>query len=148
MNVKLSKHRLVLKILIIALLVSIGITSTPLAQAPGSQEDLIRDDMLMIADRYATKMWLANEWNIMHTTYLHTPDSVTNLLDPIQHPQQPANHNEGWWEPGQINIGVPYYWVGSTAIGDTDLGLYRDIEEGGHFHEKLMAQSPIVYPVG
>ena len=63
MNAKLRKNRSVLKILVITLFVSMTITTTPSsAQTPNSPEDLIRDDMILIADRYATKVWTANEW--------------------------------------------------------------------------------------
>ena len=147
MNAELSKKRLTLKVVIVALLISMTITTRPSAQILSSPENLIRDDMMLIAERYATKVWTANEWNIMHSGYLHTPDAVTDIYNPMQHPQQPPNHQIGWWELGE-NIGVPYYWIGSTAIGDADLGLYRDIEVGGYFEEKLLSQSPVIYPAG
>ena len=146
MNIMLSTNRVTLKALVITLLIFMMISAAPSAQTLENPQDPIRDDMILIADRYATKVWTANQWNIAHSGYLHTPDAVTNINDPNEHPQQPPNHQAGWWALEE-NIGVPYYWVGSTAIGDPDLGLYRDIEAGGYFEEKLLSQNPI-YPAG
>lgn len=88
MNIMLSTNRVTLKALVITLLIFMLISATPSAQVLEDPQDPIRDDMMRIADRYATKVWTANQWNIAHTTYLHTPDAVTNINDPGEHPLQ------------------------------------------------------------
>jgi len=126
--------RHILKALVITLLISTTISAGRSAQT-GSPEDSIRDDMLLIAERYTTHQWTATEANIRHNTdNIHTPDMqwcITNLA-----------RSEGCWSIGS-NIGVSYRWNGSTPIDDSDLGLYR-LTEGmevgnGYFREKIAA---------
>ncbi|HMS00521.1 MAG TPA: VWA domain-containing protein [Anaerolineales bacterium] len=129
-----NARRYVLKVLVITLLIFLTVSAIPSAQT-NSPENAIRDDIILIAERYTTHSWTATADNIRHgTNHIETPDMewcIANLA-----------RTEGCWSIG-LNIGVPYRWNGSTPIDDPDLGLYRlteGMETGnGYFREKIAA---------
>lgn len=135
------KKGYVLKALVIVLLTSVMISA---ASAPLlTQETMTRGYMMAIADRYATYRWIASADNIEHNdgSHIHTPDAVTDYTDldlhPLPDPETPwrDTRHTGWWTIGE-NIGIPYFWLGSTAIETVDLGLVP-LDNGLFFQEKV-----------
>ena len=117
--------------------------------------------MLAIAERYVSYHWVAAEKNILHqgmpapwkapgSIYLQNdPDLIIDTPD-IKTASGIANN--GWWtygENGEVidNISIPYFWGGTTIIGD-DQGLpvylKTNLDNGQNFSERLA----LGYPAG
>lgn len=154
MSINLKRQRSILNVLIVILLATLTIPALAQGMYP-SPEDLKRADMIHIAEVYARLSWTARPENIRHDSLgdgvVHTPDAMADYYSDPDHPiPQPVTdwwknqRHGGWWTVGP-NVGVPYYWGGSTAVAG--LGLNRDIEAGGYFHEKLLSDNPR-YPAG
>ncbi|MCK6585162.1 MAG: hypothetical protein HUU11_02520 [Anaerolineales bacterium] len=82
-----SMKRYILKALVITLLVCVTISAAPPVQTM-PPEDLIRDDMMLIAYRYATHLWTASDvgpppnidGNIRHGSgNIETPETMRNF---------------------------------------------------------------------
>ena len=144
MIAKLKRTRNTWKVLVALVLVlshvSVTVSSAPLAQ---TEQDIQRADMLAIAERYATYTWTGAQSNMTHPNLdggiVDTPDAMTA--------EGLANH--GWWVYGNnVNVGVPYYWGGTTTVEDDpndaipDLYLKTTADRGMHFGEKLALGLP------
>ena len=73
-----------------------------------------RDEILQIAQRYASHEWRATRANVFHGvdqtgSRLDTPDG--------------SHVSGGWAADGRINVGVPYKWGGFSSIEEFDRGI-------------------------
>lgn len=142
MNTQLNKALHSWKVLVVLLLASLTISATaPSIPLLTNEDDISRADMLAIAERYVTYRWTATQSNMLHPNLdggiVDTPDAMTA--------EGLANH--GWWVYGE-NIGIPYYWGGTTTVEDDpndeipDLYLKTTADRGMHFGEKLALDLP------
>lgn len=142
MNTQLNKALHSWKVLVILLLASLTISATaPSIPLLTNEDDISRADMLAIAERYVTYRWTATQSNMTHPNLdggiVDTPDAMT----------AEGLANQGWWVYGE-NIGIPYYWGGTTTVEDDpndeipDLYLKTTADRGMHFGEKLALDLP------
>ncbi len=90
--------------------------STSAFQNPLTPAGMRRDEMMTIAERYATYKWQAvNDTNQYHSGNVDTPD-----LDWCKLHKSPNAPTWGCWRFGNTftNIGIPYFWGGATAVED------------------------------
>lgn len=97
-----------------------------------------REDMITIADRYVDYRWTGTASNVSHGQGggVDTPDGSWCL-----------NHTGWCWQLAPVeNVGIPYYWGGSTAIGDTDLHLNHTLD--GHDTRNFLERIDAGLPAG
>ncbi len=158
MNSRFTRVRFFYIVLAVLLLVSMSFSTSPSLAADLTDENAMqRADMMAIAERYLNYQWTAvndhwnNTWqdpsdgphtdkhNDVHSDIVDTPD--INWCD----------DSWGCWDVAPaVNVGVPYFWGGSTAVEDDpddgipDLNLDPQDYYGslGYFGEKLAAGLP------
>jgi CSLREA domain-containing protein len=136
------------------------LTATP-SSATGEVDEnaTTRADMMAIAQRYLTYQWTAIETNVRHSGVVDTPDKnflVAPQPDDSDHQVWAPICTDPWgcWGVNEVNTGVPYYWVGSTAVEDDpndsipDLnlepqdGFSANGQKYGYFGDKIVHGAP------
>ena len=109
-------------IVILLAIVTASFTPASVASSPAidtTEEGTRRADMLAIADRYVNYTWTAinSEWgmsqdtNELHASRVDTPDVIFCASQ--------LGLTWGCWDKGPaVNVGIPYYWGGSTSVED------------------------------
>lgn len=115
--------KLLLQLFIVLLLASVTVSEVSSTHFQ-SQEDITRNEMLLIAQAYFEHPWYARADNIKHSDHVDTPD-----ID-----YETDEFHGGWWKAGQYNYGVPYFWGGATAINEYGL---IPLDDGLYFDEKV-----------
>ncbi len=116
-------HKLISPLTIVFLLASCAGKPAPESPklVPGDPTALSQvtpTEALEIAQCYANHPWRPFARNILHGpdqkgVLVHTPD--VSLNDPPERP--------GWWQPGQVNLGIPYKWGGFDEPGSFDQAI-------------------------
>ncbi len=79
-----------------------------------------RRAILDVAEQYATHEWRATEANVFHGT----DDSGARVDTPDE------TYTEQGWQPGRVNVGVPYKWGGFSSLEQFDRGVEQGLYAG------------------
>lgn len=97
-------------------------TLTPRPWDVGQDETSARRaDMLAIADRYLRYQWRAinSDWTDFQSIPSPVPGTYNDLhKDNVDTPDIHSCTTWGCWDLGVVNVGVPYFWGGTTPIED------------------------------
>ncbi|MFZ4683859.1 MAG: hypothetical protein ACOYMS_15245, partial [Terrimicrobiaceae bacterium] len=74
---------------------------------PSAPSQVTPAEALSIAEIYTRHPWRPFARNI-----LHGPDPAGIRVDTPDIGYRPASGRDGWWMPGEVNVGIPYKWGG------------------------------------
>lgn len=92
---------------------------------PSAPSQVKPSEALAIADRYCKHAWQPFARNI-----LHGPDARGVVVDTPDAGYRPANGRNGWWLPGEVNVGIPYKWGGFDDPAAFDEGVAQGAAAG------------------
>ena len=83
-------------------------SSSPLVPGdPTAPSQVTPREALAIAEAYTRHAWRPFARNI-----LHGRDSANIQVDTPDFGYRPVSGRNGWWIPGEVNLGIPYKWGG------------------------------------
>jgi len=91
---------------------------------PGSG-GVTRSECLAIAEAYRAHRWQPTAANVFHGI-----DSNGVRVDTPDAGYRPPGAVPGWWEPGQVNEGIPYQWGGFATPEQFDRELASGLAAG------------------
>jgi len=138
--------QITMAVLLLAFMVFCATTPSSASNSNATADNATRRaDMLAIAERYLNYTWTATTANYLHGNNIDTPD-LNWCNDPW-----------GCWSVAPVvNVGVPYFWGGSTAVEDNPNDSIPDLNlvpqdyfypaggspSVGYFGEKIAAGVP------
>ncbi len=76
------------------------------------------EESMAIARRFANHPWQPFARNI-----LHGKDKAGILVNTPDVGHEPQHERRGWWQPGQVNTGIPYKWGGFDTVASFDTAV-------------------------
>lgn len=102
-------------------LVLAGCTVAPLSRLQ-THKQVSRKEALAIAETYRTALWRPTQVNVRHGR-----DSLGIQVDT---PDSGEAWRGGWWQPDQINVGIPYQWGGFDTPTSFQTKLHQGFAAG------------------